>query len=189
MKRSWISFATLACLATAPALVAAQSAPMPPPLQPAPQPEESVTKYFGVGYKIGNGLGFLGADLVITPIDHLTLDLQANWYSASANGDSATGYGVAPALQYHFRPGWGSSAYIGAGFLYAKMTLGGVSASAQGGFLNAGYEWRWASGLGVMVGGGIGHLGQISVTDGATTVKNGGGTLPMIEAGVRYMFL
>lgn len=188
MKRFWISCATLACLATAPALAAAQTAPMPPPQQPPP-PDESVTKMVGVGYKIGNGLGILGADLVITPVDHITLDLQGNWYSASANGDRASGYGVAPALQYHFHSGWGSSAYIGAGYLYAKMTLSGVSASGQGGFLNAGYEWRWTSGLGIMVGGGIGYLGQISVTDGTTTIKNNGGALPMIEAGIRYMFL
>ena len=40
--------------------------------------EATARKHVGVGFKIGNGMGFVGGDLIISPIDHLTLDLQAS---------------------------------------------------------------------------------------------------------------
>jgi len=151
--------------------------------------EAVASKHLGLGYKIGNGLGFVGADVIISPIDHVTADLQANWFSESANGTSATGYGIAPALQFHLRKGQVSSPYFGLGYLYATLTLGGVTASTSGGFVNAGYEWRWQSGLGILLGGGIGYLGNVHVTDGVQTLDAPGGTHPNLEVGLRYMFL
>src|SRR4051794_3413570 len=47
-----------------------------PPAASPPPAEEVVSRHVGVGYKIGNGLGFVGADLLIEPIEHLTFDLQ-----------------------------------------------------------------------------------------------------------------
>jgi len=37
------------------------------PDEEPPVPE----KMLGVGYKVGNGLGLLGADIVVAPIEHL----------------------------------------------------------------------------------------------------------------------
>jgi hypothetical protein len=147
-------------------------------------------KYIGIGFKIGNGMGFVGGDVIISPVNHLTLDLQANYLSTGVTGGgTATGYGLAPTLQGHLFSGQVSSPYLGVGALYATMSMEGVTASASGVVANAGYEWRWASGLGILLGGGIGYLGNIHATDGVTTVDAPGGSRFNIEAGLRYMFL
>jgi len=159
------------------------------PQQPSERAEDVASKHLGVGYKIGNGLGFVGGDILVSPIDHLTFDLQANWFSATSSGTSANGYGLAPAVQFHFFKGQRSSPYIGVGFLYATLTLDGITSSATGEFFNAGYEWRWSSGLGILLGGGINHLGQVKATNGVETVETPGGTNPNLEVGLRYMFL
>ena len=146
-------------------------------------------KRMGVGYKIGNGLGFLGGDLIIAPIPHVTVDLQANWFSMSSGDSSATGYGVAPSVQGHLFDGQVSSPYAGLGYVYATLSLDGVTASAQGVFANLGYEWRWDSGLGILLGGGVGYVGAINATNGVETVSSPGGTHVNLEVGLRYMFL
>ena len=45
--------------------------------------EETEPHPVGVGYKIGNGLGFLGADLLLRLIPHVVFDLQVNYLSFS----------------------------------------------------------------------------------------------------------
>jgi hypothetical protein len=150
--------------------------------------ETVASKRLGVGYKIGNGLGFVGGDVIISPIDHVTLDLQANWFSASSNGTTANGYGIAPAVQFHLFKGQVSSPYLGLGYVYAALTLDSVTASASGGFANIGYEWRWPSGIGILLGGGVGYLGKVSATNGVETVEAPGGTHFNLETGLRYMF-
>src|SRR5262245_35996733 len=142
-------------------------------------------KFLGVGYKIGNGMGVIGGDVIISPIDHLTFDLQANYFAEAG----AAGYGLVPMLQVHLFSGQVSSPYLGAGVLYATLSMDNVTASATGVVANAGYEWRWASGLGILLGGGINHLGNIHATDGVTTVDAPGVTQFNIEAGLRFMFL
>jgi len=150
--------------------------------------EAVASKRIGVGYKIGNGLGFVGADVIISPVDHVTLDLQANWFSASSNGTTANGYGFAPAAQFHLFKGQVSSPYLGLGYVYATLTLDNVTASASGGFANLGYEWRWSSGLGILLGGGVGYIGKVQATNGVETVEAPGGTHFNLETGLRYMF-
>jgi hypothetical protein len=155
----------------------AVSAPAPP------------AKRVGIGYKVGNGLGFIGGDILIAPVEHLVLDLQANYFSYSTSGSTASGYGLAPAVQGRLNAGQVSSPYLGAGYLYARLTLGNVTSSGSGFFVNAGYEWRWVSGLGIIVGGGLCRLSELTATDGITTIHRAGGFGPNIEAGLRYMFL
>jgi len=157
--------------------------------QNQPAPDEVASKRLGVGYKIGNGLGVVGGDLIIAPVDHLTLDLQANWFHISSNGTSASGFGIAPSLQLHLFKGQVSSPYLGLGYVYASLTLDGVTASASGGFANVGYEWRWQSGFGILLGGGVAHLGTVRATNGVETVESPGGTFFNLEVGFRYMFL
>jgi hypothetical protein len=148
----------------------------------------TVRKKVGAGYKIGNGLGFVGADLIVTPVEHLTFDLQANWFRVSTGDTSANGYGLAPSVQGHLFDGV-SSPYAGLGYVYATLTMDGVTASAQGVFANIGYEWRWASGLGILLGGGVGYVGKIQATNGVETITAPGGTHVNLEVGLRYMFL
>jgi len=143
----------------------------------------------GVGYKIGNGLGFLGGDIVISPAPHIALDLQGNTFSAATTSGTATGYGLAPALQIYFNQPGISTPYTSVGYVFAKLSLGNVNASASGFFIDAGYEWKWSFGMGIIVGGGVCYLGNIKATDGYTTINKDAGLIPSIEAGIRWMFL
>ena len=154
--------------------------------------EETEPHPVGVGYKIGNGIGFVGADLILRLLPHVAFDLQANYVSVSESSDGApsqtvTGYGLAPTVQFQLKP-IGHTPYLGIGLVYVHESLNDVTASATGFLLNAGYEWRFASGVGVLVGGGIDDLGQLSATNGTTTIDEPGRVIFNIEAGVRYYF-
>ncbi len=157
----------------------------PPPAEDAP----ASATHVGLGYKIGNGLGFLGGDLIISPIPHVVLDLQASTFSVGTSSGTATGWGVAPALQFHIREPGRSTPYVGLGYVYATLSLDNVTASGSGVSVNAGYEWKWTSGLGILVGGGICYLGNLEATDGTTTISRRSQFIPMLEAGIRFMFL
>jgi hypothetical protein len=157
-----------------------------PAAAPAPVPEPHV----GVGYKLGNGIGFYGGDVVVNPLPHLSLDLYGAYVSQDADGGgTATGWALAPAVQGALFAGARSTPYVALGLQYVSLTLGGATASGTGFFVNLGYEWKWRSGLGIQLGGGIQHLSAIEATDGVTSVRTGGKTAPNIEFGVRYMFL
>jgi hypothetical protein len=146
----------------------------------------------GIGYKIGNGLGLAGADLILRLFPHVVFDLQANYYSASTttsdgSTQSVTGYGFAPTVQFQLKS-IGHTPYLGVGLVYVHESFQGATASATGFLLNAGYEWRFASGVGVLVGGGIDDLGSVHATNGTSTLDVPGAVLFNIEAGVRYYF-
>lgn len=143
---------------------------------------------FGVGYKIGNGLGFTGADVVVGLGEHFSLGLQGNYFSFKMdNGDTATGYGAVPFAQYRFfKPR--STPYVSAGLVYAKLGFKDVTSSATGAVANVGWEWVWSTGLSVNVGAGIAHLGAVKATDGFTSIEKPGGTFFNLEAALRYYF-
>jgi|SRR5450631_703383 len=154
--------------------------------------EETDPHPVGVGYKIGNGIGFVGADLVLRLVPHVVFDLQANYVSLTepvygGASQTVTGYGLAPMVQFQLKP-IGHTPYLGVGMVYVHESLNGVTASATGLLVNAGYEWRFASGVGVLLGGGIAYVGKISATDGTTTIEQSGGLIPNLEIGVRYYF-
>jgi hypothetical protein len=75
------------------------------------------------------------------------------------------------------------------GYVYAKLSLDNVTASASGMFINAGYEWKWSFGMGILLGGGVCYLGKIQSTDGTTTISRDAQILPNLEFGLRFMFL
>jgi hypothetical protein len=152
-----------------------------------PRPEHLL----GIGYKIGNGIGFVGADLLVHPISHVTIDLQANYASVDAgdgSGRTVTGYGLAPALHLELRA-TGSTPYLAVGLLYVRLSLDNAVASGTGAFANLGWNWKWQSGPGIMLGAGVGHLANIEATNGTTTVDRPGQTFFNIEAGFHFMFL
>ncbi len=150
--------------------------------------QPSYRRSFGVGYKIGNGLGFQGADVVIGLTDQFSLGLQANNFSSTDSaGSKISGYGVAPFAEYRLNVS-GSTPYLSAGLLYATLTLDDVRASASGGFANIGWQWRWQFGLAVHVGAGVGYLGSVKATDGINSIERSGGAHFNIESGLRYFF-
>jgi hypothetical protein len=157
--------------------------------QPKPVEPPATATHLGLGYKIGNGLGFVGGDLIISPVPHVALDLQASTFTATAGPLKADGYGLAPALHIEIREPGRSTPYIGAGYLRVSVSMDGVRDGASGGFVNGGYEWKWSSGLGIILGGGIGYLGDIRISTGNALLYRDGGWLPMLEAGLRFMVL
>jgi hypothetical protein len=169
------------------------AAPMPPPPR-AEAPHAARAHTLGVGYKLGDGIGFEGADVIISPAPHIVVDLFGSIFpvdSVSATGTTTTtnGYAFAPGVQYHLRDEGASTPYAAVGLQYAHLTLDGVSASAAGFYANLGYEWKWSWGLGVQLGGGLQYLQKGEATSGTTTLTFGGSVKPNLEFGLRYMFL
>ncbi len=152
-------------------------------LKPA-HAEEVQARKIGVGYKIGNGIGFAGGDVVLRLLPHVVFDLQASYASI----DGMTGYGLAPTVQLQLKD-VGHTPYLGVGIQYARLSDDDRGGYVTGFVANAGYEWRFASGVGVIVGGGIQDLGQVHVTKGiAASDGTAGGVRFNLEAGVRYFF-
>lgn len=116
----------------------------------------------GIGYKLGNGIGFTGADLIINPLSNLSLDLQV----ATTEGVVA----FAPALQLHLDPAGGP--YVGVGYQRA----GSDAAAVNGAFGNVGWQWKPLTNLGVQLGVGY------------QQIMGGEGGLNF-EFGTRYFFL
>jgi|KBSMisStaDraftv2_1062788.scaffolds.fasta_scaffold131846_2 hypothetical protein len=151
--------------------------------RPAHAEEEVQIRRIGLGYKIGNGIGFTGGDIVLRLIPHVAFDLQA----AYASIDGMTGYGLAPTIQLQWKE-VGHTPYVGTGLQYANLSDATRGGYVTGFVVNAGYEWRFANGLGVLVGGGIQDLGAVHATKGTVVNDNPGGARFNIEAGVRYFF-
>ncbi len=122
----------------------------------------------GIGYKLGNGIGLTGADLIVNPISNLSLDLQI----ATMEGV----LGFAPALQYHLDPAGGP--YVGLGYQRASATVEGQTTAANGVFGNVGWQWKPLTNLGVQFG-----VGYQKLIDGT---QDGGLNF---EFGTRYFFL
>ena len=158
----------------------------------ADEPVEQPAPLLGVGYKLGNGIGFYGGDVVVDPLPHLSIDLYGSYVSEDAgynNGAKATGFALAPAIQGYLFAGRRSTPYLAVGMQYVSLSLGSSSASGTGFFANIGYEWKFRFGLGIQLGAGIQHLSRVDASDGVSTVSLGGQTKPNIELGIRYMFL
>jgi hypothetical protein len=166
----------------------------PPPVAPTPAiyvaPPPPPEKHFGIGYKLGDGIGLLGADLIINPVPHLSVDLYGTYVSiAASNGQSGSGYAAAPELQAHLFEGRRSTPYVGVGLQYVHLTLGSAVGSGTGGFANVGYEWKWTNGLGIQLGAGVQYLQKVTATNGNVMLTTGGAVNPNLEFGIRYMFL
>ena len=184
---------------TAPAFADPEPVPAPAPApaatpQPAPAPEMTDTagtdKTVGIGYKLGNGIGFFGGDVIVNPLPHLSIDLYGTYFPPPAyRGSPGTGYAFAPALQGFLREGRRSSPYVAVGMQYVHLAVDTASGSGLGVFANVGYEWKWKTGLGIQLGGGLQYLQQVIVSSSTAMVFTGGGFNPNLEAGIRYMFL
>jgi len=162
----------------------------PAPRRPVSKPDDPATNtHVGIGYKIGNGLGFFGLDTIVSPVPHIAFDIQVSLFSESAAGGTAVGIGWAPMFQLYFSDPGRSTAYLGVGWIHAEAALHNVSASVNGVAANLGYEWKWQSGFGILLGGGVAKLGDATATDGSSTVSIAGGVHFNLEFGLRYMIM
>jgi hypothetical protein len=146
--------------------------------------EETEKRTIGVGYKLGNGIGFAGGDLIVRAFSHVSFDLQASYPA----GYSFEGLSVAPAVQVQLKP-TGHTPYLDVGFVYMRFSTDQVHGYAAGVVANAGYEWRFASGVGILVGGGVQDHGPVHLASGTASAESGSsGPSFNLEAGLRYFF-
>lgn len=147
-------------------------------------------RYLGIGYKLGDGIGFAGADLIVSPVSHLTLDLFASYLSVTASDGSSGGtIALAPAIQVHLFDGWRSSPYVALGVQYVSITVGGATATGTGAFGNIGWDFRFTNGFGILAGIGVQEF-QATASNGGTMVTVGSnGPAFNLELGLRYMLL
>lgn len=157
---------------------------------PGPQAQVSETKsaepepVFGVGYHPGNFIGPLAFDVIVRPLRHLAVDVQAGYWSQ----DRVEGLGVAPQVQWEFLRGW-QTPYAGLAFRYEEVWSGGTSAASRGGALTGGWQFRWRSGLGVLVGAGALYKTAVNLdVPGTIAYYSSGGLSGTYEVGVRYFF-
>jgi hypothetical protein len=163
-----------ACLALAAVSLSTFAAPaLGEPLPPAAQP------MFGAGYKVGNGLGLAGVDLVLQPLARWGLDVQI--------ARSAIGVDVAPALQYHLDPASGT--YVSLGYNRTALEVFGQPLGRNGLFANIGRQWQPWPKVGVIAG--VGYQVALSSTDVVfgQTVHSAGWGAVNFEFGLRYYFL
>ena len=97
--------------------------------------------------------------------------------------------GLAPMLQVYFNDPGQSTLYLGVGWIHASASLQNINASVSGFAANIGYEWKWQSGFGVLLGGGVAILGNATATDGTNTVSISGGVHPNLEVSFRFMLI
>lgn len=174
-----LKLALVTLMLALPSLASAQSAPAS---QPVPQELQNKPE-FGIGYKVGNGVGFTGIDLIFSPVSHLSFELQASWLTGFDSG-----YAILPAVQAEL---WtsGSTPYCKVGGLYVHATLDGATASGRGAFGNIGYEWKWDSGVGIQLGGGVGYIQEVTAMSASgQSATVGGEVMPNLELGLRYRF-
>ena len=137
------------------------------------------TPWLAAGYKVGNGLGFAGVDLVVQPLERWALDLQL--------AQSPIGVDLAPSLQYHLDPASGT--YVSLGYNRTALEIFGQGRARNGLFANVGRQWRPWPRLGVVAG--VGYQVGLPSTDEVfgQTVHTAGWGAVNFEFGLRYYFL
>jgi hypothetical protein len=147
----------------------------------APQREPIV----GVGYHPGNFIGPLAFDVIVRPLPHVAVDLQAGYWTSQTD---ARGVVAAPQLQWEFRRGWRSTPYVGLAYRYEEGWSEGVKATSKGGFLVGGWQFRWRPGLAVLLGGGVLYMTPLALNGPRASYWRAGGWFGTYEVGVRYFF-
>jgi hypothetical protein len=163
------------------ALSAAETAPDVNPAVTQAAPREPIV---GVGFHPGNFVGPLAFDIILRPLPHIAVDLQVGTWSSD---NDLRGLGVAPQVQWEFLRGL-QTPYVGLGFRHEEVWSDGVMASSNGGFLVGGWQRRWQSGFGVLVGGGVLYMTPVTLIAPRVQYWSGGGLYGTYEVGVRYFF-
>lgn len=138
----------------------------------------------GLGLHPGNFIGPLAFDVIVCPWAHLAFDLQVGYWSLENN---VRGLGVGPQLQWRFLRGW-QTPYMAALFRYEEVWSDGVRADSKGGALIGGWQFRWQSGIGLLLGVGVLYMSSITLSSPSAGYYSSGGTYGTYEVGVRYFF-
>ena len=182
MRQHSISLALAAATYVSPAHSIAETAPtVPPPMAEATAAREPI---LGIGFHPGNFVGPLAFDVILRPLPHVAGDVQVGTQSV---GNNVRSLQVAPQIQWEFRRRW-QTPHVGLGFRYEEVWSDGVTASSKGGFLVSGWQWRWQSGLGVLVGGGVLYMAPVTLNAPRAGYWSSGGFYGTYEVGVRYFF-
>lgn len=184
MKRRWY-WVSLAFALAAGGRARSSMAEATPALQSTIVPAPPRDRIVGVGYHAGNFIGPLAFDVILRPLPHLALDVQAGVSSSELGVRTLA---VAPQLQWELRRGWRSTPYVGLGYRYEEDRLDGVTATSKGGFLVGGWQFRWQSGFGVLLGGGVLHMTPIALNTPVGSTSGSGGWFGTYEIGARYFF-
>ena len=183
-RRYWVSL-TMALAAGGWATSSSSMAETTPDAQiaivEAPRREPTV----GVGYHPGNFIGPLAFDVILRPLPHIALDVQA---AALRLDNGVRGLDVAPELQWEFRRSWRTTPYVGLGFRYEDVWSDGVTATSKGGFLVGGWQFRSQSGFGLLLGGGVLYMTPVTLNSPRAGYGSSGGWSGTYEVGVRYFF-
>jgi hypothetical protein len=139
----------------------------------------------GVGFHPGNFVGPVAFDVIVRPLPHIAFDVQA---ATSSSDLGVRTLQVAPELQWEFRRGWRSTPYAGLGYRYEDDRLDGMTATSKGGFLVGGWQFRWRSGFGVLVGGGVLYKTPLTLNTPVASTWSSGGWSGTYEVGARYFF-
>lgn len=139
----------------------------------------------GLGFHPGNFIGPLAFDVIIRPLPHIALDLQAGYWSSEIDAHGLT---VAPQLQWEFWRVWRSTPYAGLAFRYEEDWLDGMRATSKGGFLVGGWQFRWRAGFGVLLGGGVLYMTSVTLNTPRAGYGSSGGWRGTYEVGARYFF-
>ena len=142
----------------------------------------------GVGYKAGNGIGMLGADIVYNPAPHWSIDVQMSYLEVASQMGAATGEATAPSIQYRLFAAPHSSPYLGVGMQFVSLSTGEATSYGYGAFANVGYEYKMGP-LGLLLGAGVQRV-MLKLVDAGDDLQNthAGQTAFNIEGGVRCMF-
>jgi hypothetical protein len=184
MRRYWISLA-IALAAGGWATDVCAAADTTPEAQVATVAAPPRDRIVGVGYHAGNFIGPLAFDVILRPLPHLAVDVQAGVSSSEIGVHTLA---VAPQLQWELRRGWRSTPYVGLGYRYEEDRLDGVTATSKGGFLVGGWQFRWQSGFGVLLGAGVLYMTPIALSTPVGSTWSSGGWFGTYEVGVRYFF-
>lgn len=138
----------------------------------------------GLGYHAGNFIGPLAFDIIVRPLPHIALDVQAGY---SREGVTTGRLGLAPHLQWEFWRG-PRTPYLGLAYRFEKVWVDEASATSTGGFLIGGWQMRWRSGLGILFGVGVLYKTAVNIRTASATYYSSGGFFGTYEIGLRYFF-
>lgn len=151
----------------------------------APEPR---SPRVGIGWQGGNGLGLVGADVIVFASPRLAVDLQLAFHREDLGYASLTSYAIAPSVRAYLRPE-GFTPYAGLGVAVVRKTAGSLAWSRTGVFANVGPEWRSSSGARFFLGAGIAYWPAVSASNASEWIAEDRYLGFNLELGVRFMLL
>lgn len=138
----------------------------------------------GAGYKVGNGHGLYGGEMLARATPRLWFVL----YAGATWEEGGKGLALVPTVQANLRGGDVSTPYASLGVEYATVRFDDVWAHGFGFLINAGYEWHLRDGLALQLGVGVRAMREVQGSRDMTTVAQPAFISPNAEIGLRYRF-